>query len=833
MSDARRLKQAILDEMRRPGYAPAGFPELQHRLRVGKPLRGAFKRALRELIEEKEVVRVDRKRYGLAGGGVSTGHVPGGRAAGGRAAGGRGAAGARPGRAATGASTARAAPSPTRGDLRPTPARASGPVVGRAVTGLLQVNPRGFGFVVADQGGRDLFIPPFGIGDRRDGDRVEAVVVREAPDGRLQGEISRVIERTRRRVVGLFRAAGAGPWSGGRGAAGVVEAYDRKYEGGIVIPEGEQGGAVNGLVVGVELTRGPQDEQRAIGRVVEVLGPPEAPETDLRAVIRKYGLREEFPPDTLAEAGAVPEQVSAADVRGREDFRGLPIVTIDGETAMDFDDAVLVRRNADGTWDLQVHIADVAHYVRAATPLDREAFERATSVYFPGTSLPMLPHRLSNGICSLNPAVDRLVLSCLMTIDAHGQVTAYRLVEGVIRSAARMTYTSVAKILVERDPVVSGHYRDLVPHFLLMEELCGILNARRRRRGSIDFDLPEPEVILAATGEMTGILALERNIAHRIIEEFMLTANETVARHLFKARTPSIYRVHERPDPRRLEDFDVVARAFGYSLPRPFTSIQPGAFQGLLDRARGRPEEPFLARLMLRSMKQARYSDQRDIHFGLASSCYTHFTSPIRRYPDLVVHRLVKRMLRGGPLAPRERSDLEAYLPDAAARSSFRERAADGAENELIQRKKMTFMAARLGEEFDGFIGSVESFGFFVELRDLFVEGIVPLASLPGDRYRFVERRRTLQGEHSGRVFAIGDPVRVRIDKVDTFRLEIDFSLIEARTGARPAGQLPPPRRPAAGRHERKRTGRRAGTRAGKRAGEQGERRRRRKGRGR
>jgi len=811
MDETRRLKQAILDEMRHPGYVPAESRELQRRMHVGKAGRGSFKRALRELEDEEKVARVDRNRYGPAT--ATAGAVSGRRET-------RGPAPAR-----GGAHRKQEPASFDTGDRLPVSQAMSGPVVGRAVTGLLQVNPKGFGFVVADQGGRDLFIPPFGIGDRQDGDRVEAIVVRESSDGRLQGEIRRVVERTRRRVVGLFRAAGAGPWSGGRGAAGMVEAYDRKYEGGIVIPEGAQGGAVNGLVVGVEITKGPQDEQRAIGRIVEVLGPPEAPETDLRAVITKYGLREEFPPDTLAEAGGVVDHVAVADIRGREDFRGLPIVTIDGETAMDFDDAVHVRRDADGIWELQVHIADVAHYVRPTTPLDREAFERATSVYFPGTCLPMLPHRLSNGICSLNPAVDRLVLSCVMTIDPHGQVTGYRLAEGVIRSAARMTYTNVAKILVDRDPVVSEHYRHLVPHFHLMQELCGILNARRRRRGSIDFDLPEPEVILAATGEMTGIMALERNVAHRIIEEFMLAANETVARHLFKARTPSMYRVHERPDPRRLEDFDVVAQAFGYRLPRPFTSIQPGAFQGLLDRARGRPEEPFLARLMLRSMKQARYSDNRDIHFGLASSCYTHFTSPIRRYPDLVVHRLVKRMLRGGPLAPRERSDLEAYLPDAAARSSFRERAADGAENELVQRKKMTFMAARLGEEFDGFIGSVEPFGFFVELRDLFVEGLVPLATLGGDNYRFVERRRTLQGERTGRVFAIGDPVRVRIDKVDTFRLEIDFSLIDARTGARPMGQLPPPRGPAAARHPRTRSempggaGGRAGGRSGSRGG--------------
>ncbi|HZN55780.1 MAG TPA: ribonuclease R, partial [Candidatus Polarisedimenticolaceae bacterium] len=676
---------------------------------------------------------------------------------------------------------------------------------------VLQVNPRGFGFVVPDGGGRDVFVPPPSIGDRRDGDRVQVVVVRADRDGRLQGEIRRVVERTRRRVVGVYRA-------------GVVEAYDRRFEGGIVIPAGEAGGAVNGLVVGVDILRPAEEGRRATGRVVEVLGAPDSPDTELKAVVRKFGLRDQFPPDVQEQAERTQDVVQPADIRGREDFRGLPIVTIDGETAMDFDDAVLVRRDPQGAWELQVHIADVAHYVRPATPLDKEALERATSVYFPGTALPMLPHRLSNGICSLNPGVDRLVQSCLMSIDGHGRVVSYRLCEGVIRSAARMTYTNVAKIL-QGDTAVQERYRDLVPGFRLMEELCLLLNDRRRRRGSIDFDLPEPEVILAVTGEMTGIIALERNVAHRIIEEFMLAANETVARHLWKARVPSLYRVHERPDPRRLEEFDGVAQAFGYSLPRPFTSIEPGAFQAILERAKGRPEERFLARLMLRSMKQARYSEKRDIHFGLASSCYTHFTSPIRRYPDLVVHRLVKRMLKGGPLEPKERGDLESFLPEAAARSSIRERSADAAENELVERKKMAFMAERLGEEFEGFVCGVEPFGAFVELREFFVEGLVPIQSLPDDRYRYDERRRVLRGERSGRVIALGDPARVRIDRVDAFRLEIDFSLIESRRGPRPAGpvrrpEVPAPRGATAGPravpHGRRR---RAEGRAGRRGG--------------
>ncbi|MBI1950190.1 MAG: ribonuclease R, partial [Acidobacteria bacterium] len=506
-----------------------------------------------------------------------------------------------------------------------------------------------------------------------------------------------------------------------------------------------------------------------------------------RTIIRKYALREEFQPDVLAAAGAAPDRVTEDEIRGREDFRGLPIVTIDGETAMDFDDAVRVSKNADGTFELQVHIADVAHYVRPQSDLDREAYERGTSVYFPGTALPMLPHRLSNGICSLNPGVDRLVQSCLMTIDGRGKVVDYRFADGVIRSAGRMTYTSVAKILVDGDREAAERYRSLVPMFRLMEELCRVLNEKRRRRGSIDFDLPEPELLLAATGEMTGIVPLERNVAHRLIEEFMLAANETVAAHLFRARVPSIYRIHERPDPKKLEEFDAVAQAFGYRLARPFESIEPRAFQDLVEMAKGRPEERFLSRLMLRSMKQARYHHLRDIHFGLAASCYTHFTSPIRRYPDLIVHRLLRRVRQAAPLAERERRDLEEFLPEAALRSSRMERNADDAEWELVEWKKTAFMADRVGEEFDGFIISAHPFGFFVELLEYFISGLVKAESLPGDRYRFLEKKQILKGERFGRVFKLGDRVRVRVDRVDQFQLRVEFSLAEPAGDSRRA----------------------------------------------
>ena len=748
---AQDMKQAVLEFMEARGYRPATARALIRLLGIPRERRNEFKRILRDLLNEDAIVKVDHDRYARPRRGPA-------------------------GRAGSGAGAPRVPP--------PGAARVRG-----AVNGRLQRHPRGFGFVTPDAGGADIFIPGRGLGDLLDGDRVSVRVVRDDGRGRAEGEVVRLLERSKKRILGVYRAEG-GPRAPGR-----VQAYDRLFENDIQIPEGDAGRAANGMVVGVQVLRPPSEGRRAMGRVVEVLGHPDDDGMDLKLIVRKYDLRSEFPADVLAEAEAIPEAVPEEEARRREDFRRLPIVTIDGETAMDFDDAVHVAKNADGTYALQVHIADVAHYVRASSALDREAYERGTSVYFPGTAIPMLPHKLSNGICSLNPGVDRLVQSCLMTLDGQGNVLTHRFAQGVIRSAARMTYTNVAKILVQRDPEVTARYRDLVPMFRLMEELCGVLNERRRRRGSIDFDLPEPEIVLAATGEMTGIVALERNVAHRLIEEFMLAANETVASHLWKARVPSLYRIHERPDPKKLEEFDAMARAFGYRLPGPYESIQPAAFQAIVDMAKGKPEERFLSRLMLRSMKQARYSEKRDIHFGLATSCYTHFTSPIRRYPDLVVHRILRRALAETPLSDRERQDLDAFLPEAALHSSRCERTADAAENELVEWKKLAFMGQRLGEEFDGFIISVHPFGFFAEIREYFIDGLVKIESLRDDRYRFVERKQILKGDRHGRVFKLGDPVRVRVDKVDHFLLRVDFSLVE--TGA-PAGAGAAPGRAAA-----------------------------------
>lgn len=770
--DIGELQRALLEAMRAPGFRPATLRTLMRTIGIGRDRRHSARRALKALLDDDRVVRVGGDRF-----------AP--QAAEPR----RGGPVRAPSRGAPPAEAGRRDGGGPRGGSAPKAGAPAG-----TVSGTVQRHPRGFGFVTPDAGGPDIFIPPRAVGDLLNGDRVAVRVQKRDRSGRSQGEIVRVLERSRRRILGVFRhERGRGP--------GRVEAYDRLFAAGIEIPEGSEGDAGDGMVVGVEIVRPPMEHRGASGRIVEVLGRPNEPGMDLRTVVRKYDLRTEFPADVERAARGVSETVPRDEIARREDFRNLPIVTIDGETAKDFDDAVHVHRNPDGTWELQVHIADVAHYVRPRTPIDREAYERGTSVYFPGTALPMLPERLSNGICSLNPGVDRLVQSCIMVVDSQGKVVAHRFADGVIRTVERMTYTNVARILVDRDPAVSARYRPLVAMFRDMEELCGILNARRSRRGSIDFDLPEPEIILEVTGEMSGIVPLERNIAHRLIEEFMLAANETVASALWRARVPSIYRIHERPDPRRLEEFDRVAQAFGYRLSRPFTSIRQQAFQEILDMMKGRPEERFLSRRMLQSMKQARYAEKRDIHFGLAATCYTHFTSPIRRYPDLIVHRILHRVRTDRPLETDERAVLEEFLPEAALHSSRMERNADAAENELVAWKKAAFMSERVGEEFDGLIVAVQPFGILVELLQYYIDGLVPIETLEDDDYRFHEKKQILRGDRHGRIFKLGDRARIRVDRVNQFQLQLEFSLVEER----PAGQGRGGRRVAARRSTRKR----------------------------
>jgi ribonuclease R len=761
----------------------------------------------------------------------------------------------------------------------------------RLVAGKLDLHRDGYGFVRPNGSTNrddDLFIPPNELNGAMQGDEV---LVDEAPpgrDGRRSGRIARVLTRRNPTVVGIFHYARGRRSRGGWDDVPLVDGnyvtpLDERMSGApgggaILIPEGaevpgipvetphrvlgEERGAshapLEGLAVDVEITDFPAPGQPAKGRVIEVLGPPDAFGVDVEIVIRKHHLPHVFPADVLAEASASAAQtvdtLAIGAIAQRRDFRGLPIVTIDGETARDFDDAVLVEPLANGNWQLQVHIADVSHYVRPGTALDLEARLRGTSVYFPDRAVPMLPPQLSSGMCSLRPDEDRLALSCLMEIDGRGEVLGYEMCEGIIRSAKRMTYTQVQAILdsgtdaaTDVDKAVREEFAELVTHFDRMYELALKLNAKRHRRGSIDFDLPEPVIEFDPDGNMESIVRSERGWAHRLIEEFMLSANECVATWIEKNAIPSLYRIHEMPDPKRILDFEETASGFGYSL--GFSSlpvkqmtmkadrrdvrkgnsgggrgrqakthevaesipVTPQMYQRLTAKIAGKPEERILAYLMLRSLKQARYSEENEGHFALASPCYTHFTSPIRRYPDLIVHRLIRELIRAGadaegePIlstdpqpwkqATRVVTDVkrgreeyasepipEAELAAIAAESSQAERRADDAERELMEWKKMRFMEDRVGEDFGAIILSCTKYGFFVELDDLFIEGLVPISSLSGfgndERFMFRDTDRQIVSTRTGRVFKMGQRVHVLLDRIDRQQRRLQFALV-------------------------------------------------------
>jgi ribonuclease R len=531
-------------------------------------------------------------------------------------------------------------------------------------------------------------------------------------------------------------------------------------------------------MVTVEITKWPTAARPPIGRVRDVLGKIDEPGVDTEIIIRKYGIPDRHGEEAIEEARRLGGEVREKDLRGRTDFRPLVTVTIDGEHARDFDDAITLERLPHGHFWLGVHIADVAHYVPEGGALDEEAYDRATSVYFPERAVHMFPAELSTGLCSLNPEVDRLVQSCLMEIDARGNVVRYELHDGVIHSNARMTYTDVNAILTGGDPGTIARYRDLVPLFELMRDLFQILNRRRHRRGSIDFDLKEPEIILDDEGMVEEIIALERNVAHRIIEEFMLVANETVAQHLDEQDVPSLFRIHEEPDPMKVEEFEEFLSTLGYSLNAPADSVTPRHFQKLVEKMRGTAEEKPIAFLMLRTMQKARYDAQNLGHFGLAAEGYTHFTSPIRRYPDLVVHRTLREARHGG-MTPSRTDELVEDLPEIARHTSERERRADDAERELVQWKKVRFMADKVGDEFHGYITGVSAFGLFVELIEHFVEGLVHVSTMADDYYRFVERAHVLRGENTGKIYRLGDRIQVQVIKVDMERRQVDLGIVE------------------------------------------------------
>ncbi len=512
--------------------------------------------------------------------------------------------------------------------------------------------------------------------------------------------------------------------------------------------------------------------------VVQVMGDPNDPEVQAQSIIFRFGLPPSFPPEVHREVKNAAYEIGAAEIARREDLRELPIVTIDGENARDFDDAVYVRRKGQG-YELFVSIADVAHYVRPETALDQEAYARATSVYFPDRAIPMLPEALSNGICSLNPSEERLTKTAWIEFNGKGEAIRSRFFDSVIKSHARMTYTNVRRILVDKDPECLENYRDLVDGFKLMEELALAIYANRKARGNLDFDLPEAEIVLDLQGLPEDIVRAERNIAHRIIEEFMIAANEAVARELTAKDFPALYRVHAGPDEDALEALEPFLLSLGYRLPQDKENLPPLEIQRLLESARGKPEERVINRVLLRSMKQAVYQPENIGHFGLASTCYTHFTSPIRRYPDLIVHRMLARVMGGEKLKPKERADLLRTLQESGKHTSERERHAMDAEREMVSLKKAQFMMTKMGEEFNGFVNSLVKFGLFVELDDYFIEGLVKLSSLTDDDYDYYEKEYLIKGRRHGKKFRLGDNVRVRVAKINAFRSEIDFELIE------------------------------------------------------
>ena len=753
------------------------------------------------------------------------------------------------------------------------------------ISGRIVAHRDGYGFVVPDEPipgvEGDLFIGHDNMGDSMNGDRVVARILRRRSDGRAEGRIVEVAERQHPTIVGLFRYGVHG---------NVVLPYDVRLQHEILVPSGDeltpelreklrdspsQGsasksrvrlGELDGAVVNARITRYPRNGLAPEGKVIEILGRPGEIGVDVEIIIRKHQIPHSFPDHVLAQARAIPQQVAEADLAGREDFRALPIFTIDGETARDFDDAVHVARLANGHYELQVHIADVAHYVRRASALDLEARLRGTSVYFPNRAVPMLPEELSNGICSLNPHVDRLVMSVIMEMDASGKMVGSRFTPGVIRSAERMTYTNVYKVL-EGDREMSSRYAPLIAAFARMKELALLLNRRRFERGSIDFDLPEPIIEFDREGRMLSVARSVRNTAHRIIEEFMLAANEAVAHYLEKRGIASLHRVHEKPDPKKVLEFEEMAEAFGYSLGVEDLSerrivvrhgeqrqaaraggkrhsrdqgrmrqmaltvpgsdeidIRPQHYQRLTEKIAGKPEERILSYLMLRSLKQARYAADPLGHFALAAKEYTHFTSPIRRYPDLIVHRVLKWALENpgaqAPAPPHLHKDAPrdktrgdhapaigpyrgVELSEIATESSEAERRADAAERELMEWKTAQFMEGHLGEEYEALIVSVQKFGFFVELIDVFVEGLVSidrLEQLGNQRCTYRERDHAIvcepyrrsRGASQALVFKIGDQVRVVAERIDPFRHRVEFvpvALEEPITADKPRGR--------------------------------------------
>ncbi len=642
------------------------------------------------------------------------------------------------------------------------------------VRGILQGSAKGYGFVIPDLGQpdtQDVFIQPNDLNGAMDRDLVLVRIhTRKRLDKRPEGEVIRILKRGRDSIVGTFTQLNS--------HFGFVIPDDPRLTTDIFIPSDLRKGATDKQKVVVKLLNYPTGRHSAEGEVIEVLGHKDDPGIDIISIIRKHGLPEDFSEEVLREAEKVPEEVSEEEIKNRRDLRDRKMVTIDGEDAKDLDDAVSIEKLPNGNVRLGVHIADVSYYVKEGSALDREAYERGCSVYLVDRVIPMLPPRLSNGICSLNPQVDRLTMTCDMEINLEtGRVVDYEIYPSVIRTNERMTYTAIKRILVDEDPELIARYEPLVDDFRLMGQLATVLREKRLHRGAIDFNFDEAKVIVDEQGKPIDVVKRPRTIAERLIEEFMLIANETVAEHFARLEVPFVYRIHENPDSEKLQAFYEFVSSFGHTIKGRPDKVKPRSLQRLLTKIEGLPEEKAISTVLLRSMKQAKYAAECVGHFGLAAPFYCHFTSPIRRYPDLMIHRIIREVLTKGILSVERIDELQSYLPEAAQHSSIRERVAVDAERETDALKQAEYMEQHIGEEFEGTISSVTSFGIFVELPNT-IEGMIHVSYLTDDYYYYHDRAHILIGDRTGRIFRIGDAVKVRVVGVNLEERKIDFELI-------------------------------------------------------
>ncbi|MGM0523621.1 MAG: ribonuclease R [Bacillota bacterium] len=650
---------------------------------------------------------------------------------------------------------------------------------GRAglVRGKVQMHKKGFAFLIPEEEGiKDLYLHPHDLNGAMNGDIVLARADQEASgDKRVEGVVERILERGSTRIIGNYID---------KGNFGFVVADDKRIPNDVFIKKEDSQGAVDGHKVIVNILKFPEGQNAAEGEVVEILGHKNDPGVDILSIIHKHNIEIEFPDEVLDQAKNVKETIDETDLEGRVDRRDKTIVTIDGADAKDLDDAIRVEQLDNGNHLLGVYIADVSYYVEEGSPIDVEAYKRGTSVYLVDRVIPMIPHRLSNGICSLNPHVDRLVLACEMEISPEGEVVSHDIFQSVINTSARMTYQAVNQILTDQDEAVMKEYESLVPMFNEMEQLAQILRKKRMDRGAIDFDFNEAKVLVDESGHPTDVVLRHRGVSERLIEEFMLAANETIAEHFHWMDVPFIHRIHEDPDEDRLQKFFEFIGQFGYSVKGVKNDIHPQALQRVLDEVKGEQEEMIISKLMLRSMKQAKYDPKSIGHFGLATEFYTHFTSPIRRYPDLIVHRLIRTYVINGNLSNETQAKWKEKLSEIAKHTSEQERVAVDAERDTDELKKAEFMQDKIGEEFEGVISSVTGFGLFVEL-DNTVEGLVHVSDLTDDYYHYDETRYAMIGERTGNVFRIGDVIEVRVEAVNLEEQSIDFEIVGMKKKAK------------------------------------------------